>query len=47
MITRHGGVSHYTSVLAIDTATNLCSVALVSDADIKEIQRDLRALTIF
>ena len=33
--------SHYASVLAIDTATNLCSVALVNDADIKEIQRDL------
>ena len=36
-----GTTSHYASVLAIDTATNLCSVALVSDADIKEIQRDL------
>ena len=36
-----GTTSHHTSVLAIDTATNLCSVALVSDADIKEIQRDL------
>ena len=33
--------SPHTSVLAIDTATNLCSVALVNDADIKEIQRDL------
>ena len=36
-----GTTSHYASVLAIDTATNLCSVALVNDADIKEIQRDL------
>ena len=36
-----GTTSHHTSVLAIDTATNLCSVALVNDADIKEIQRDL------
>ena len=36
-----GTTSHYASVLAIDTATNLCSVALVKDADIKEIQRDL------
>lgn len=36
-----GTTSHHASVLAIDTATNLCSVALVNDADIKEIQRDL------
>ena len=36
-----GTTSHYASVLAIDTATNLWSVALVNDADIKEIQRDL------
>ena len=36
-----GMTSHHASVLAIDTATNLCSVALVNDADIKEIQRDL------
>ena len=36
-----GTTSHYASVLAIDTATNLCSVALVNDADIKEIQRDV------
>ena len=36
-----GTTSHYASVLAIDTATNLCSVALVNNADIKEIQRDL------
>ena len=36
-----GMTSHYASVLAIDTATNLCSVALVNDANIKEIQRDL------
>jgi tRNA threonylcarbamoyladenosine biosynthesis protein TsaB len=36
-----GPTSPHTSVLAIDTATNLCSVALVNDADIKEIQRDL------
>ena len=36
-----GTTSHNASVLAIDTATNLCSVALINDADIKEIQRDL------
>lgn len=36
-----GTTSHHASVLAIDTATNLCSVALVNDSDIKEIQRDL------
>lgn len=36
-----GTTSHHASVLAIDTATNLCSIALVNDADIKEIQRDL------
>ena len=36
-----GTTSHNASVLAIDTATNLCSVALVNDADIKEVQRDL------
>ena len=36
-----GTISHHASVLAIDTATNLCSIALVNDADIKEIQRDL------
>jgi tRNA threonylcarbamoyladenosine biosynthesis protein TsaB len=36
-----GTSSRHTSVLAIDTATNLCSVALVNDADIKEIQRNL------
>lgn len=29
------------SILAIDTATNLCSVALVSSSEIKEIQRDI------
>ncbi len=29
------------SGFCFDTATNLCSVALVNDADIKEIQRDL------
>ena len=36
-----GTTSRHASVLAIDTATNLCSVALVNDSDIKEIQRDL------
>ena len=36
-----GTTSHQPSVLAIDTATNLCSVALVNDARIKEIQRDI------
>ena len=36
-----GSTSHHASVLAIDTATNVCSVALVNDADIKEIQRHL------
>ena len=41
MIARHGYDISSPSVLAIDTATNLCSVALVNDADIKEIQRDL------
>ena len=29
------------AILALDTATNLCSVALVNDSEIKEIQRDL------
>ena len=36
-----GTISHHASVLAIDTATNLCSVALVNDSGVKEIQRDL------
>ena len=29
------------AILALGPATNLCSVALVNDSEIKEIQRDL------
>jgi tRNA threonylcarbamoyladenosine biosynthesis protein TsaB len=36
-----GTIFHHASVLAIDTATNLCSVALVNNSGVKEIQRDL------
>ena len=40
-MSRHEGSSENPTILALDTSTNLCSVAVISGENVIEMQRDL------